>query len=134
MEDLPESILAASKEAILQLLPAKSYSRYMNAYDKFVKWQELQKTGSFCEEVLLAYLLELSQKLKPSTLWSIYSMMKSTIICHHNVNIADYSKLGNFLKRQMDGFKSKKSNAFTAEEIKLFLEEAPDYQYLAVKV
>ncbi|KAJ6649006.1 hypothetical protein Bhyg_04238 [Pseudolycoriella hygida] len=134
MADLPENILAASKEAVMQLLPKKSYARYINAYDKFVKWQQLQNTESFYQEVMLAYFLELSKTLKPSTLWSIYSMIKSTISCNHNVNFGNYDRLAAFLSSQKSGFTSKKSNVFTAEEIKTFLMEAPDNEYLAVKV
>ncbi|KAI8433702.1 hypothetical protein MSG28_015697 [Choristoneura fumiferana] len=52
----------------------------------------------------------------------------------HNVNIKNFSNLTAFLKRQSDGFKSKKSNVLTSENITQFLNEAPDDRYLATKI
>ena len=53
---------------------------------------------------------------------------------NHNVNIATYSKLIILLKRKSDGFRSKKSKVLTAKNINDFLENAPDSQYLFIKV
>lgn len=132
--DLPESVLNASKEALQQVLPDKSHDRYIQTYNKFLEWQKSQNTNSFDENVLLAYFCEVAKVFKPSTLWSVFSMLRITIHCNHNVNIAQYTRLMAFLKKKSHGFKSTKSNVFTAEEIKKFLMEAPDAQYLALKV
>ncbi|CAB3231274.1 unnamed protein product [Arctia plantaginis] len=53
---------------------------------------------------------------------------------NHDINIKNYSKLSSFLKRQFAGHKSKKSKVFTAQDVKTFINEAPDDIYLAVKV
>lgn len=132
--DLPESILNASKEAAQQILPDKSYDRYVQAYDKFMEWQKSQNTNAFDEDVLLAYFYETAKTFKPSTLCSVYSMLRSAIHCRHDVNIAQYNRLIAFLKKKSVGFESKKSNVFTAEEMNRFLTEAPDAEYLALKV
>lgn len=73
--------------------------------------------------------------MKPSSLWSIHSMLRSTInLNHENVNIAHYPKLIALLKRKSDGFKGKKSKILTPEEIKKFLEKAPNSIFLLMKV
>ena len=72
--------------------------------------------------------------MKPSSLWAIYSMLKSTInINHNNINIATYPKLIGLLKRKSDGYQPKKSNILTSKQIKTFLEEAPN-KFLFEKV
>ncbi|KAL0851950.1 hypothetical protein ABMA28_000232 [Loxostege sticticalis] len=83
---------------------------------------------------MLAYFSELSAKLKPSTLWSRFSMIKSMLKIRNNVDISEYPKLNAFLKRQSDGFTSKKSKILTSDEVEKFLNEAPDDRYLATKV
>ncbi|XP_011687447.1 PREDICTED: uncharacterized protein LOC105449760 [Wasmannia auropunctata] len=88
---------------------------------------------SLSENVILAYFTELSHTHKPSSLWATYSMLKSTLNVNNNVNIHNYPKLVSFLKKQAQGFKSRKSKTLTAEEIKKFLDEAPDNKYLDLK-
>ncbi|XP_071569295.1 uncharacterized protein [Temnothorax nylanderi] len=131
---IPEKIAEAAKNVEQNLLPTKSKSRYETTYLTFMNWRKEKNINSFSENVLLAYISELSKKTKPSTLWSQYSMLKSTLIAKQNVNIHSYSKLTAFLKRKSNGFKSKKSKVFTSNEIQKFLNEAPDDQYLATKV
>lgn len=53
------------------LLPQKSKDSYLKAYDDFIKWKN-ENNGSFEENVLIIYFEELSKKLKPPSLWSIY--------------------------------------------------------------
>ncbi|XP_050300116.1 uncharacterized protein LOC126738720 [Anthonomus grandis grandis] len=55
---------------------------------------------SFSENVVMAYFLELGSKMKYSTLWANYSMLKATLDIRHDVDISKYSKLRAFLKRQ----------------------------------
>ncbi|RZC35199.1 hypothetical protein BDFB_013461 [Asbolus verrucosus] len=62
-------------------------------------WCLKNKVQSFSENVLMAYLDELSNEMKPSSLWAIYSMLQSTIVTHPSINIVDYSKLQTLLKK-----------------------------------
>ena len=82
----------------------------------------------------MAYFKELSKSQKPTTMWSIYSMLKTTIQIYNNININKYGQLISFLKKESKGFQSKKSNILTPEQIKKFIDEAPDDKYLATKV
>ena len=78
--------------------------------------------------MLLTYFSNLSKEIKPSTLWSVYSMLKTIINMKHNINISTYPKLQAFLKRKLTGFKSKKSKVLNSTDIKKFIDEAPNIQ------
>jgi hypothetical protein len=130
----PEELKRTVKEAELNLLPAKSRERYLKAYDLFNNWRQQKSANTCSETVLLSYFIELSQTKQPSTMWSIYSMLKATLKTKKNVHIDTYPKLISFLKRTSVGHKSKKSKVFTASNIESFLNEAPDSCFLATKV
>lgn len=130
----PDFIKERAKTVVENILPPNSKERYIKAYDEFMKWRSEKKVKSLSESVFISYFDELSKRLQPSSLWCFYSMLKSTMMTKHDVNLKDFSKLTAFLKRQSDGFKSKKSKVFTAEEVQKFLNEAPDEIYLAIKV
>ncbi|XP_043465336.1 uncharacterized protein LOC122500461 [Leptopilina heterotoma] len=106
----PPEISVAASSVVTNLLPPKSKEKY-----------EL-------------YFNEMAKTKQPSTLWSQYSMLKSTLSVKNNININSYQKLIAFLKRKSNGFKSKKSNTLTAQEVEKFLNEAPDETYLSLKV
>lgn len=124
-----------NKEALQQILPDKSYDRYVSAYEKFMQWRKSQNTNSMAEAVLLAYFVEIAKTMKPSTLYATYSMLKATISSNHNVFIGQYELVKSFLKRTTSEFEFQfERKVFTVEEIKKFLAEAPDSKYLGVKV
>ncbi|XP_031355092.1 uncharacterized protein LOC116178061 isoform X3 [Photinus pyralis] len=118
----------------LDLLPAKSRELYENNYLRFMNWRKSQNVDTFSENILIKYLTELSATVKPSTLWSHYSMLKATLHIKHGVNIKSYSKLTLFLKNKSCGYQPKTSKTLTKEQISKFLEEAPDHKYLMTKV
>ena len=102
-------------------MPAKSANRYLAAYADFMKFREQKKIDSFSENVVLVYFSELSERYKSSTLWSIFSMLRSTLNIHQSIDINSYTKLLAFLKRQSDGYCAKKSKVFTTENVKKFI-------------
>lgn len=134
INDIPAELLQEYQEALDQILPKKSASRYLQAYAVFRKWQQSRKTDSFDEKVIMVYFSEAAKKYKPSTLWSMYSMLKKTLICKNNIDISKISQLIAFLKTFSSGFKSKKSNVFCSEEVRRFMVEAPDISFLGIKV
>lgn len=135
LELTPPSVVEAASENTLLLLPTKSRQRYEDAYNKFMQWRKKsQVKSSFSENVLLAYFGELSKKISPNTLWTQFSMLRSTLIVHQNVNISSYPKLKAFLKQKAHGYKPKKSKILTAEQVNTFIKEAPDDKYLLQKV
>lgn len=134
MCETPLDIRDAATTVADNLLPEKSRKQYEKSYKDFMDWKTVKKATSFSENVLLVYFQEISTKFKPCTLWTIYSMLKSTLNIKHEVDISKYCKLIAFLKRKSEGYTGKKSKTFLPEEIKKFLNEAPDKLYLMQKV
>lgn len=116
--------------------PARVYKRigYENRYNDFVKWRESMNLKDANQSTMLNYFESLSEKFKPSTLWSLFSILKLRILEKENVDISTYEELNFFLKCISEGFKPKKSEIFTAKNISDFLHYAPDDTYLVYKV
>lgn len=112
----------------------KSREQYQTHYRKFMEWKEANNKDSLTEKVFMDYFLELAEKMKPSTLWSQFSMLKYTMGLNDNVDMNTFEELRSFLRKNSVGYKSKSSNVFTAQEIEKFLNDAPDIQFLAEKV
>lgn len=129
----PEIIEQAAKTAN-NILPEASKERYEIAYQKFMDWRIENNVNSFSENVLMAYFGHITNRFKPSSLWSTYSMLKSVLNIKHNTNIAGYPKLKAYLKRQSNGFRSKKSKILTPDEVNKFINESPNLEYLLMKV
>lgn len=115
-------------------LPKKSEDRYVLVYDTFMKWRLENHADSFAESILVVYFKKLQTKLSPPTLWSIWSMLKKTLMAKENVAIDRYLNLKSFLKNNSKGYRPKKSLTLTWDHIQRFIETAPDLVYLAAKV
>lgn len=106
----------------------------MNRPTRRTQWKTAKGANSSSESVLLAYFDQLAKKYKPTTIWSLYSKLKSTINTKEKIDIISYKILSAFLKKQSRGFHRKKATIFTPEQIQSFLTKAPDDKYLAMKV
>src|SRR3978361_232085 len=93
LELTPPNITEAAKITSLGLLPEKSKKKYESSYKRFLEWKQHQNAVSFSENVLLAYFGEVSKQFRPTTLWSQYSMLRTTININNNIDIASYQKL-----------------------------------------
>ena len=113
-----------------------SADKYTLIYETYKKWQMEHKSSlsSSEESNLIVYFKDLSEKLKPSTLWSIWSMLKKTLNTRDNVDINKFQNLKNLIKNNSKGYKPKKSLVFSWDEIMKFINSAPDYIYLISKV
>lgn len=118
------------------LLPRKSCDRYLLVYDTFKKWEEEHKNllSSSTENNLIVYFKEIQVKLKPPTLWSIWSMLKKTLAIHDGIDINRFQNLKSFLSNNCKGYKPKKSSILKSAEVDNFLQNADDYTHLASKV
>ncbi|XP_065155416.1 uncharacterized protein [Atheta coriaria] len=128
------ALLEIASTTFDQFLPTKSKEQYNRAYASFINWQQKSHPDSFSEKVLVTYFVLLAKKVKPPSLWSTYSMLRSTLELIHNVDISKYVRLRGFLKKQNEGYEPKKTRALTAEQIKEFIATAPDDKYLFTKV
>lgn len=129
----PPEILEAAQNVKLDTLPLKSQKTYWSTYEIFNKWR-LDKKLKISVNTMLAYFGEIAVKYKPSTLWSKYSMLRTTVENKHGVKLEEYRDLVNFLRSKSKGYVAKKSKVLSAEEVKTFLNDAPDKFYLSTKV
>lgn len=134
LSSTPPNLIDAANSVISNLLPDKSRRQYENAYQQFKEWCEANKARKTSENVLLAYFAEKSKKLKSSTLWAIYSMLKATLNVKENVDLKKFTKLVPYLKKLSVGNHPKKSKVLTREEVNQFIREADDETYLMAKV
>ncbi|XP_057334601.1 uncharacterized protein LOC130673566 isoform X1 [Microplitis mediator] len=115
-------------------VPEYSKDKYLKVYDNFTTWRKKNNYNDVSEKILVKYFAELNKTKKPSTLWSQYSMLKSTLNQNNNIDIAKYKKLHGFLKKLGTGFRNQKAKVLTKANISDFLNKAPDSIYLAEKV
>lgn len=121
-------------EVTVHLLPNKSRMKYEKQYELFKSWCSSEKVCQTTENVLIAYMSQKCKTVKPSTLWSTYSMLKTTLRVKENLEIGQFNKLISFLKQQNIGHKSKKSKIFSYDDINIFLLKARDDLHLLRKV
>lgn len=136
MSDLSESsdIEESAALAVQCLLPVKSKEKYENAYRQFEDWCNVKRVKETTEEVLLAYFEQKSRVYRSSTLWSIYSMLRTTLSMRKKIDISRFTSLIAFIKRKSVGHQPKKSMALTKLEVEKFLKEANETTYLLMKV
>ncbi|KAF7987146.1 hypothetical protein HCN44_001336 [Aphidius gifuensis] len=134
--DIPDDIRQQADALSKNLLPEKSKELYIQKYNEFIAWMKSRKINSMSEDVLMVYFnhLVVDTNIAPSTAWTRWSMIKSTLQQYHNVDIGNYNKLKAFVERYQKGYKPKKSEIFTAEDMKNFCEKADDRQHLADKM
>lgn len=121
-------------EAIARLIPEKSKDRYLLVYKQFVAWRHARQITEMTERTFLAYFGAMSKDKSPTTLWSIYSMLKKTLRVKENFDMRQYSSLVDLLKVLSKGFHSKKAKVLSPQDVDKFLNEAPNEVHLATKV
>ncbi|KAF2895479.1 hypothetical protein ILUMI_10697 [Ignelater luminosus] len=124
--DIPPEVAEIANAAISNLLPTKSKGWYEKAYTQFREWCIMKNVVKVSESVLLAYLEEKSRKVKPSTLWSTFSMLKATLNVKENIDVRKFPKLIPYLKSKSVGYRGRKSRILTKEDITKFIKEADD--------
>ncbi|CAH1366183.1 unnamed protein product, partial [Tenebrio molitor] len=105
--------------------------KYEAAYAKFLQWCKTKRIKTYSENCILTYFQGFSSK---KSFWSTYSMLKSCLKIHDNIDIFKYTKLIAFLKKETVGNIPKKSKILEDDHIKTFLAEAPDYSFLSLKI
>lgn len=135
MDPFAHLVIEVAPHSSVSVLPEKTRQRYEVSYHQFMNWKEAKDPDSpLSENVLMAYFGELSEKIKPSSLWALYSMLRSTLNIYNNVDITQYLQLRSLLRNKANGYKPQKSKTLTSQEVNQFLEEAPDDPYLFTKV
>ena len=126
----------AKKIVQSETYPKKSSDRYLLVYNTYKKWQEENKNclSTLEENNLIVYFKGLKAKLKPPTLWSIWSMLKKTLSVNENININNFLNLKSLIKANSKGYKPRKAFVLRWEKIVKFMKEAPNDSFLAMKV
>ena len=89
--DLPDDVKDLVDEEMSKLVPIKSARTYEKEYRAFLKWKKSKMVnGVTNEKMLIAYFGEKSRSVKPSSLWSYFSMIKKTLLVHENIDISRY--------------------------------------------
>lgn len=125
-----------AENVIKGLLPQKSKKKYEKTYENFITWMAKNKALKISENVLLAYFNHLNTEkgYAPPTLWSTYSILRSTLKVNKGVNIATFLLLQAFLKRQNEGYEATRAKVFTPDQINTYIKDAPDETCLLNKV
>lgn len=106
------------------LLPPKSKSLYEEAYCSYRKWCVKRNIVETTEDTILAYFDTELAPYKASTLWTKYSMLRTTIKLHEKVDISKFGSIICFLKRKGEAYKPKKSLTLSREHVETFLMNA----------
>ena len=96
----PPEVEQIANAASLNLFPDKSKVLYQKTCDEFVAWCARKQVVKYSESALLAYFSEISQKGLIASLWPKYSMLRSTLSIHHDLDISKFNKLIMFIKKQ----------------------------------
>lgn len=117
-------------------LPKKSTNRYMQVYNAYKKWKaENLKSLSVNEENnLLVYFKKLLETVKPSTLWSVWSMLRKTLGTRDNINISNFLSLNSYIKNTNKGYKPQRALVLRWHHIMQYMTEASDFTDLSKKV
>lgn len=117
-----------------QPLPKKSMDVYIKKYENFLEWRKSSKITETNEKALLDYFKMLSKKFQPSSLMSIYSMLRIMLKRKEKLDIKKFSKLSSFIRTTCKGYKPKEVESLSVQNVCDFLQNAPDYKYLCHKV
>lgn len=130
----PSKVVSDVECSFDDLLSYMSRERYERTYREFQEWRKKNNTTSCCERTLLAYFSSVAKKCKPPSLWARYSMLAKTLKINDGISINKYLKLKAFLKKKSEGYIPTKPTLFSEQEMKKFIMEAPDSEWLVVKV
>ena len=117
-------------------LPKKSGYRYTLVYETYKKWHFEHKNSlsNSAENNLLVYFKELMGRLKPSTVWSIWSMLKKTMSTKENVDISQFLNLKRTVTNNSKGYLPNKSEVLTWNDVEKFIKTAADYELSKLKI
>jgi integrase len=109
-----------------QIILAHQASSTKKAYEKYVKdYNEHRGELPNSEAVILSFLTKESATKAPTTLWTIYSLVKKYLLLECSFDLGHAERVNEFLKTLMRQHKKKKAAAFSREDIFKFLRAAP---------
>lgn len=125
----------SAEDTCAPLIPIKSRKTYEKSYENFIKWCRKKQSKDITENVVLEYITGIYDKYRTSSLWTQYSILKTTLIAHKNVDISKFRKVIELLKGKTDNFViPRKSLLLNKDHVETFISEAPDGLFLMIKV
>ncbi|KAJ3616203.1 hypothetical protein MTP99_004871 [Tenebrio molitor] len=92
-----------------KLIPEKSGERYHKEMEIFRNWRQINGAEKIDEDVMLAYVSELSKKYDASSVSTEISMVETMLLTYENVDISSYSVVKSFMKRNSSEYVPKMS-------------------------
>lgn len=118
-EEMPLELMENAKLASMDTLPQKSQENYLKIHKIFKDWQNGHGVKTITSDLILAYIHELNKKkIKPTTMWAYFSMLKATLSVKDNVDIGEFHQVKAYLKKKSSGYKSVKASVFTEQGIR----------------
>ncbi|KAJ3659299.1 hypothetical protein Zmor_010995 [Zophobas morio] len=108
-----DEIASIASKAKVTLLPSKYRSVYEETYNAYKRWclkKQIKKTDE--NAILASFATDLASH-KASSLWSKYSMLRTTIDLKEGVDISKFPSIIPYLKREGEGYTAKKSLVLT---------------------
>ncbi|KAK4875617.1 hypothetical protein RN001_012039 [Aquatica leii] len=134
MQLTPPELRVIAQDTLKNLLPSKSKSEYEKAYSKFLEWSHANNVTVVTENVMISFFKGKRETFKSSTLWKLYSMLRTMLNIRQNIDIAKFANLQVLLKNYSKSYIAKKSKTLNFDQVEAFLKNAPDINYLVVKV
>ena len=95
----PPDLRERADSVASDLLPNNSKGVYESAYTAYAEWKKSKGANVTSESVALAYFDQMAKKYKPTTLWSLFSKLKSIIKIKEKIDIGKYNTLSAFMKK-----------------------------------
>lgn len=116
-------------------LRESSNKMYEIKYNKFKEWMLFEKIRDITQDVVLRYISIIRKKFAPATASQYVTSLRYTIKKYHSIDIFTYPLVQSLAKELHILWKNKMTNKlFSLNEIQAFLLNAPDSQFLLIKV
>lgn len=115
-------------------VPDKSRGQYDHTYQEYRKWCLKNNIQMTTENSILTYFTTEMASYKSSSLWTKYSMLRTTIKIFEGIDISTFPSIIPFLKSKGDGHRTTKSLTLSKDHVDKFLAEADNKKHLLNKV
>lgn len=117
-----------------QQVPNRSKVKYNHAYQEYRKWCFKNNVEITTDDSIMTYFTTDLAPYKSTSLWTKYSMLRTTIKLFEGIDISKFPSIIPFLKSKSEGHKPSKSSSLTKDHVDRFLAEADNKGHLLNKV
>lgn len=105
--------------ALLSSSTKLSYARYVDSYNKF------RGDQVHSERILLEFLTSESESKAPTTLWTMYSLVKKYLLLECSFDLGVAPRIADYLKALSRQHKKTKAPSFSRDDLFKYLRTAP---------